>query len=48
MHNVFQSDLLDSRVKSSEVTKKEQFLGYLIGPAGYLAVMFLWHYLQIR
>ncbi|WP_110945208.1 MFS transporter [Paenibacillus phocaensis] len=36
MLNIFQSGLLDSRVKSSEVTKKEQILGYLIGPAGAL------------
>ncbi|MNW38959.1 putative symporter YjmB [compost metagenome] len=36
MLNVFQSKAFDSRVKSSEVTKKEQIFGYLIGPAGAL------------
>lgn len=33
---LFNNKLLDSRVKTKEIQKKEQLLGYLIGPAGAL------------
>lgn len=36
MMNLFKSPILDSKVKTEEVGKKEQVLGYLVGPAGAL------------
>jgi glycoside/pentoside/hexuronide:cation symporter, GPH family len=36
MTKFFSNQLLDSKVKTQEVQKKEQFFGYLIGPVGAL------------
>ena len=36
MVNLFNSSLLKSKVKSTEIQKSEKWLGYLLGPAGAL------------
>lgn len=37
-NNIFNSKLLNTKVKTEDITNKEKWLGYLLGPSGALLI----------